>query len=255
MRATESGEIEAFRSMFAAAPTDLKERHGIAATPIGDGLAFRVESLAGVAELNHALGVGTEDGLDELVDFYGETAHVVSALPGIDLDSALAARGYTPGHGWMKFSRSAEEAPPAVATDLRVGEVGEERAGDFARALCGGYGLPEFLVPWLELLPGRAGWHCFVAYEGADPVGAGAFHVHEGVCWIGMGATVPAHRGRGAQNAILAARIRRAGELGCETVVTETGEFVDGRPSGSYRNILRAGFEEEYLRPNHLSRR
>jgi hypothetical protein len=254
MQATESGEIEAFRDLFAAAPVDLAGRHGIAATAIGDGLAFKVESLAGVGELNHALGVASEDDLDAVVDFYGGTAHIVSGVPGVDLDAALRVRGYSPGYAWMKFSRSSEN-PPSVATDLRIEEVGRERGGDFAEAFRGGYGLPAFLAPWLEALPGRDGWHCFVAYVGADPAGAGALHVHGGVAWLGMGATVPAHRGLGAQNAILAARIARAGELGCETVVTETGERIEGRPSGSYRNILRAGFEEEYLRPNYVSRR
>ncbi len=254
MQATEKGEVEAFRSMFAAAPADLAVRHGIAATAIGDGLAFRVASLAGVGELNHALGLASGDDVDPVLSFYGGSPHIASALPGVDLDAALRSRGYTPGYAWMKFSRSTDD-PPEAATDLRVEEVDEERAGDFARAFRGGYGLPELLQPWLEALPGREGWHCFAAYDRGEPAAAGALHVHEGVGWLGMGATVPAHRGRGAQSGILAARIRRAAELGCETVVTETGERVDGRPSGSYRNILRAGFREEYLRPNYASPR
>jgi hypothetical protein len=33
-------------------------------------------------------------------------------------------------------------------------------------------------------------------------------------------------------------------------VVTETGAVEQGRPSGSYRNILRAGFERAYVRAN-----
>ena len=249
-----SGEIEAFRALFAAVPADLADRHEIAAASIGSGLAFKVESLGGVAELNRALGLETEDDVDAALAFYGDTRHIVSALPGVDLDAALRARGYTPGYAWMKFTRSTEE-PPSAATDLRVDEVGAARAGDFARAFRGGYSLPEFLGPWLEMLPERDGWHCFVAYDGAEPAGAGALHVYENVGWIGMGATVPDRRGRGAQNAILAARIRLAGELDCDTVVTETGERVGDRPSGSYRNILRAGFEEAYLRPNYVSRR
>jgi hypothetical protein len=35
--------------------------------------------------------------------------------------------------------------------------------------------------------------------------------------------------------------------------VTETGERVPGKPSNSYRNILRAGFAEAYLRANFMS--
>ena len=42
----------------------------------------------------------------------------------------------------------------------------------------------------------------------------------------------------------------RARERGAEFVVTETGERVEGRPSTSYRNILRAGFAEAHLQAN-----
>ncbi len=48
-------------------------------------------------------------------------------------------------------------------------------------------------------------------------------------------------------------RIRDAIESGCTTLVTETGERIPLKPSNSYRNILRFGFEEAYLRPNYLS--
>ena len=41
--------------------------------------------------------------------------------------------------------------------------------------------------------------------------------------------------------------------LGCTLVVTETGERIADRPSSSYRNILRYGFEEQYLRPNWIA--
>jgi hypothetical protein len=33
-------------------------------------------------------------------------------------------------------------------------------------------------------------------------------------------------------------------------MTVETGERTEGRPSGSYRNIRRAGFVEARLRPN-----
>src|SRR5260370_725507 len=35
----------------------------------------------------------------------------------------------------------------------------------------------------------------------------------------------------------------------------ETGEVEEGRLSSSYRNILRAGFREAYVRPNYRARR
>ena len=65
---------------------------------------------------------------------------------------------------------------------------------------------------------------------------------------------MPEHRRKGAQSAILAARIIAAAEAGCDVVATETGEPRDGEPGGSWRNIARAGFEPQYVRPNYLSR-
>jgi hypothetical protein len=35
-------------------------------------------------------------------------------------------------------------------------------------------------------------------------------------------------------------------------IVTETGDVADGRPGNSYRNIVRAGFEPAYVRPNYV---
>jgi hypothetical protein len=37
--------------------------------------------------------------------------------------------------------------------------------------------------------------------------------------------------------------------------VTETGERRDDRPSSSYRNIVRSGFEEAFVTANWLGRR
>ena len=64
---------------------------------------------------------------------------------------------------------------------------------------------------------------------------------------------MPSHRGRGAQSAILAARVERARERGLRVLITETGVPRDGRPGASYRNIVKSGFEPTYVRPNYAS--
>jgi hypothetical protein len=74
--------------------------------------------------------------------------------------------------------------------------------------------------------------------------------VGDGTAEFGLAATREAARGRGCQLGLLRRRIADAGAAGCRTLFVETGERTAGRPSGSYRNILRAGFEEAYLRPN-----
>ena len=76
--------------------------------------------------------------------------------------------------------------------------------------------------------------------------------IAEGVGYLGFAATLPEHRGKGGQNALLAERIEHAREAGCDVVVTETGELREELPSNSYRNILRAGFTEVAVRANWL---
>jgi GNAT superfamily N-acetyltransferase len=248
---TEVAEIEALRSLFAAVPSEVAEELRVSALELGEAFAGRVSAVPAASEVNHALGISTTEQLDALTAFYGDTRHLVSPAPAADLDDALGERGYEPGYAWMKFSRDAGAAPPAE-TDLDLVEIGPDRGEDFGRTVVAGFGMPPRFADWVGRLPGRDGWHCFVAYDGAEPAAGAAVHVFDGLAWFGLGATRPEFRRRGAQNALLAARIRRAGELGCTLLVTETGELVDDRPSNSYRNIVRAGFEPQYLRANYV---
>jgi GNAT superfamily N-acetyltransferase len=249
---TEVAEIEALRDNLAAAPAELADEFGISSLDLGGGaLAVRVSSAPANNFLNHALGISTVAQLDALASFYGIAHHAVSPEPGVDLQAALLERGYEPGYAWMKFSRGTDDVP-TPETDLEVVEIGPDRADDLGRTLAEGFGESPRVADWLAQLPGRDGWHCFVAYDGDEPAAGGALYVHEDTGWCGIAATRPELRRRGAQGAILAARIRRAAELGCTLVVTETGELVDDRPSNSYRNLLRAGFEPQYLRPNYV---
>jgi GNAT superfamily N-acetyltransferase len=96
-----------------------------------------------------------------------------------------------------------------------------------------------------------AGFDCYLAWDGDEPAGAAALFASGDTGWFGLAGTRPEFRGRGAQSALLAVRIARAAELGCRLLVTETGEQVEERPSNSYRNILRSGFEIAYVRPNY----
>ena len=61
-------------------------------------------------------------------------------------------------------------------------------------------------------------------------------------------ARVPGPRG---PERVLPARIEDARRQGCATVITETGELTDDRPSSSFRNIVRAGFREAGVRENY----
>ena len=144
--------------------------------------------------------------------------------------------------------------PASAATKLGVVEVDTvDHAEAFGHVVRASYELPEAIEPRLARMR-NAGWQCWVAYNGDEPAGAGALFAADGVAYLGFAGTLPEHRGKGAQRALLAARIRRAAELGCDLVITETGERSGDRPSNSYRNILRAGFTEDAVTANWLGR-
>ena len=88
--------------------------------------------------------------------------------------------------------------------------------------------------------------------DGDEQAAAAGVYIDEGVGYLGFAATLAEHRGKGAQNALLAKRIEHARAAGCDVLVTETGERRDDLPSNSYRNILRAGFAEVAVHANWL---
>jgi GNAT superfamily N-acetyltransferase len=255
MHPAERGELEAFRDLYAVAPDGL----GASAGEVGGAFCLRLEAAPTSGMFNRALGLGlrepaSEGGIGEIASFFGDGIGWCLALSPQaeppEVPSWLERLGFTRGYGWAKFSRCTDDAPE-TQTDLRIERV---KQGDaFADAFVRGYGTPDFFRGWVSRLAGRDGWHCFVAFDRDTPAATGALFVSGTVGWLGIAATVPEYRRRGAQGAILSARLEAAREAGCEIVVTETGELQEGRPSSSYRNIVRAGFEEAYVRPNYLS--
>jgi GNAT superfamily N-acetyltransferase len=213
---------------------------------IGGAACLKLPRLEGRI-FNRVLGLDSIEPVDEIAAFYGDTGWWVSDSCG--LGAELEARGFVRDYGWMKFSRGV--SPRRATSELSVVPVEPDRADDFAAVVAGGYDLPDFTKAFAANIVGRPGWSCYVAHDGERAAGAGALYVDGGAGWLGFGATLPDFRGRGAQSAILAARIEDARRQGCSTDVTETGELDDQRPSASYRNILRAGFREAGVRPNY----
>jgi len=252
-------------------PAEQAERDGLltlGATPgmvcedIAGIACWSTPALQDVPMVNHTVGLGedtaaTDDVLDSIAAFYADLGIryylcvTPSAQPG-DIRKRLTARGFTRGYDWMKFTRSVDQAPDA-STALEVRLVDASGADDFGRVVAGAYGMPMDIAPTIAAVPTIQAWSCYVAYDNGEPAAAGALFVSGHLGWLGFAGTLPSHRRKGAQGAILAARVERAAELGVETLVTETGVTTDGRANNSYRNIVRGGFAEAYVRENYLS--
>jgi GNAT superfamily N-acetyltransferase len=256
----ETAEDEGYLDAFRAAPPALAQQHGIAHARFDGVTCTRVADLPRSRIFNHVFGLGrstpaNDEQFHRIAEFYGEETYFVAlardAEPS-DLTAQLEARGFVPDYAWTKFRRGVD--PPAVvATELRVDPIGPQHARDFGRIVAAGYELPEFTGRWFAALFARPRWTCFLAFAGDEPAAAGTLFVCRGIGWLSFAATLPEFRRRGAQSALVAERIRAAAELGCSLVVGETGALEEGRPSDSYRNIVRAGFEPVYDRPNYRS--
>lgn len=212
--------------------------------------------------LNRVTGLGldrpaADDDIDAVLAAMEGTTFYVAVSPfasPADLGRRLERRGLEPGWGWMLFERDARPPSP-VETSLRIAEVtGAAAAEAWARVVTIAYGLPDVL-PALAAVPGREGWTAWLALDGDEPTAAAAMWVDGTRAYLGFAGTLPENRGKGGQAALFAARIERARERGCTTLVTETGEQIPDRPSGSYRNILRAGFEERFVVAHRLRTR
>jgi GNAT superfamily N-acetyltransferase len=255
----EAAEIAGWADLFRAAPSSLVSEHGIALVERDGVVCTAIASTAVSPRLfNHAMGLGvtrpaTEADVDAVERVFADLGCPFYLWSGPDLPSSLRdrleERGYTEDYAWVKFRRGASDAG-AAETDLSVARIGRADADAFGAVVATSFGFAPWLGDWLAELPGRPGWHCWLAKADGEAAAAGALFVLGDSAWVALGSTLPEYRGRGAQSTLFAERLRAARELGCSLVVTETGEVEEGRPSGSYRNILRAGFERAYVRAN-----
>lgn len=246
-------EVQAFRDVYASLADGGYGRK----LEIAGAVCGAIPVLPDVPMVNRVLGLGlegqaTHEDLDTIEGFFRDlgTSFYVSVSPSAaGLAELLEERGYAPGYAWAVFRRDAR--PYEFHSALRLEEIGREGAEDFGTVIAQAYGMPRDSAPAIGAIVGRPNWTCFVTYDGDDPAGAAAVYVQDRVAWFGFAGTREEHRRKGSQGALFAARIRKAAELGADLLATETGALAPGRPSNSYRNIIRGGFEERFVRPNY----
>ncbi|HEU4392149.1 MAG TPA: hypothetical protein VFR04_00795 [Solirubrobacterales bacterium] len=262
--ALDRSERRFWRDVWESVPGDVAREKGVELREFGPVQVSIVTDLPGVGMMNLVLGAtepgavegghlaaATEWAASRGVEYY---VPVTPSLPATSLaEGWLEANGFGKGYAWMKFVR--DPHPPRFrAPDVEVLELTAPDQGPFGMIAATGFGLPAWASAFFADLPGREGWHCYVARIDGEAQACAAMHVHDGIAEFGIAATLEPARGRGCQLALLHRRIVDAADAGCHTLFVETGERVPDRPSASYRNILRAGFEEAYLRPNWKGR-
>ncbi|HUJ29982.1 MAG TPA: GNAT family N-acetyltransferase [Candidatus Acidoferrum sp.] len=227
---------------------------GAVAEEIAGGIAV----YTGVdSPVTQALGVGlngevSEAELDRLEQFFrsrgAATAVDLCPLAGIPLYEAFAKREYrlveVSNVLFRELALSDDfPSPPGVT----VREVAPEEEKLFAHTVAQGFAeIAPITQALLDVMDGffhSDGHHPFLAYvDGVAAGGASAF-TFNGVAGMFGASTLPEFRGRGVQQALLAARLRWVADHGCDLA---KGITLPG--SISHRNHERFGFRVFYTR-------
>jgi GNAT superfamily N-acetyltransferase len=232
------------------------------AIPIAGGVA----SFAGEGSpYNKVAGLGfggvpdpaALDEIEKAFADYGSPVQVELAhLADPAIEALLAGRGYRLGSFENVLGRAlAGEPERVVPPGIEVRPSGEEEFGTWLDAVAEGSVHPDTQgVPWHEEFSreaiiaaerdsAEAGDVRYAAAADGVIVGGATMRISEGVAQLTGAATVPAHRRRGVQTALLSARLADATAAGCDVavIVTQPG-------SKSQQNAQRQGFDLLYTR-------
>lgn len=191
--------------------------------------------------------------LDEIEVFFRKheapVFHEVSPLAGLSLMTLLSDRGYRPIELTSVMFRAVDgDEERAVNRDIvtRVIEKGEEEL--WARTAGEGWstevpGLEDFMYNFGLIGAQSDGARPFIAKLNGKAIATGALYVYDDVAILAGASTVPAARRRGAQTALLDARMRYAAAQNCKLAMMCA---LPG--SQSQRNAEKNGFRIAYTR-------
>lgn len=257
IRQLEHTEGDYFRRFLAGASDGSSAELGIRTTLVGGGIATAMRHDPS-DYWSKAIGIGTDVAIDativaEIIQFFrsvgrqsGLVAIAPTALPA-DWADICQEHGITESWAQSKLSCLVSDFV-AGTTDLDVRQLRADDVPGWERIIQKAFGMSEpDLTPMLAGMIDDPEARVFGAWDGDELVGAGAVHFVGQAASINTGGTLPTHRGRGVQSALIAARVTAAAAAGCRLLVAETAANPEGT---SYRNLRRSGFAHHYDRMN-----
>jgi GNAT superfamily N-acetyltransferase len=162
---------------------------------------------------------------------------VASTRANASLHASLTQLGFRHERKVLQWITDATQvAEPDPNIDIR--EIGASDADTFARIVAVNYRAPkDYDLERYARLVGAPGFAAFMAYDGGTAIATGLVHVESDASALGYGTTLKAYRGRGIQQAMIAARVRAAHKLGATWATASTW----GKDRSS-RNLKRQGF-------------
>jgi hypothetical protein len=217
----------------------------------------------------------TGDHLDELEDFFltrdAPVFHEVSPMADPALMQVLNSRGYAPVELTSVMYLSILDSGPWIAdpgdsaipdslaprpevTPIRARIIDSDEADLWARTSAAGWstemeGLGEFMLGFGMISARCDGAYPFLGELDGRAISTGMLFIYDDACVLAGASTIPEGRNQGAQNSLLAARLRFAADRGCRLAIMGAAPG-----SQSQKNAQRNGFDIAYTRTKwHLS--
>jgi len=173
--------------------------------------------------------------------------HEVSPLADAALTGVLNERGYRPVELTSVLYLPLGSRQAAEGGAIRVRLAGEDERELWARTAAEGWKeaaeFADLMDDLMRVVAEREDAADFLAELDGKPIAAGSVALHEGVALLAGASTIPEHRRRGAQRALLEARLDHAARAGCDLAM------LCAAPGGeSQRNGERHGFRIAYTR-------
>ncbi|MCB9378320.1 MAG: GNAT family N-acetyltransferase [Holophagales bacterium] len=147
-------------------------------------------------------------------------------------------------------------SPLRIADGVEVEAIGPEQGAVWLDVVVRGFAAPddqgvasdeqfprEVLEQAIDGFTGMPGFRRYLARLRGELAGGASMRLVDGIAQLSGAATLPAHRRRGVQTSLLAARLATAREAGCDLAIVTTQPG-----SKSQENVQRMGFQLLYAR-------
>ena len=249
----ENQEAQYWSDYYSYCKSPLQDKLGVSISVVKGAVCCTVPATDRLA-FNRTIGIGLDyeicdEQLQEIIQFYKKNKEMVE---GHRNEKILLRNCFVHHNKWAKLFKRLTEKVKIPQTLFSVEVMDLSNIDEFDRVIKVAFEFDYDTHLLISRTYKKPGWKHYLIKDGNKAIAAGSLFVCGEFASFAIAGTIPSARGKGAQKLLIAKRLNDAFEAGCKYAVVETSEDKPENPSQSYRNILKAGFETAYLRPNYL---
>lgn len=258
----ENQEAQYWSDYYLCCKSPLQDKSGCSISVINGAVCCAVSSTDRLA-FNRTIGIGldyeiTDEQLKEIINFYkqaGVNRFMIQTSPAAlpkKNEELFVQNRFVHHNQWAKSYKKLRDKVELPETDLTIEELNLSNIEEFDNVIKETFEFDGGTHLFISRTYKRPGWKHYLARDNGKAIAAASLFTCGKFASLAIGGTIPEARGKGAQSLLIAQRLNDAIETGCEYAVVETSEDLPDKPSQSYRNIIKAGFETAYFRPNYV---